>query len=134
MRRRQQQAFRTAPPVWWLRCLVIALACLQVVAPTWHVCAMGASMPAMAQSVNMPHCACAMPQSSSHQATLNNLPADDFCLARLLQHVLGNSQFQLVLDFSSQTIATLTAEDAALPDTPSFPVRQARAPPLSSNA
>jgi len=113
---------------------VIALACMQVVAPTWHVCAMGATGPATSQSASMPHCACTMPQSSSHQTTLNNLPADDFCLARLLQHVLGNSQFQLVLDFSSQTIATLTTEDAVLPDTPAFPVRQARAPPISSFA
>lgn len=134
MKRRTRGNFQAAPLAWWLRCLVVVLACFQVVAPTWHVCAMGASGPATEQSASMPHCACAMPESSPHQATFSNIVADDFCLARLLQHVLGNSQFQLVLDFSSQTIATLTTEDAVMPDTPAFPVRQARAPPVSSIA
>jgi hypothetical protein len=110
---------------------VIALACLQVVAPTWHICSMGATGPAPGQQMSMQHCGMTSMQQSGKPGTaaLDNLPMDDLCLARLLQHVLGNSQFRLVLDFSTVTIATLPEPPAASPLLRTIPVDRARGPP-----
>lgn len=55
---------------------------------------------------------------------------EDFCLARMLQHVLGNSQFRLVLDLNAVTISILAEHPADTPLIRSLPVKQARGPPL----
>lgn len=123
---------RKSPPSWWVRCAVLMLACLQVIAPTWHICSMGADGPAPGQKMAMAHCACDAPQASGKSDTvqLNNQPmAMDFCLARMLQHILGNSQFRLVLDFNAITVSTLAEPPAATPLIRVLPVQQARGPP-----
>jgi hypothetical protein len=60
---------------------------------------------------------------------LGNQQTEPFCLAKLLQHVLGNSQFRLVLDFNAITIATLPELPAASPLLRTIPVDRARGPP-----
>jgi hypothetical protein len=130
---RQRKLERKLPPAWWVRCAVIALACLQVIAPTWHICSEGADGPAPGQKMAMAHCACDAPQTSANKndaVQLNNQPmAMDFCLARMLQHILGNSQFRLVLDFRAATISTLVEHPADAPIIRTLPVQQARGPP-----
>lgn len=130
---RRQYLDKKAPPTWWVRCAVLFLACLQVVAPTWHVCAEGASGSAHEHQMAMAHDACSMPQMSSHQndsTQLNNQPmAMDHCLAKLLQHVLGNNQFRLELDFNAITVSVLVEAPADNPLTRALPVKQARGPP-----
>jgi len=60
---------------------------------------------------------------------LVNQQTEVFCLAKLLQHVLGNSQFRLVLDFNAVTIAILPEPPAASPLLRAIPVNCARGPP-----
>jgi len=123
---------KDAPP-WWVRCAVLALACLQVIAPTWHICAEGATGAAPGQMASMTHESCSMPQMSSNQddsLQLNNQPmAMDYCLAKMLQHILGNSQFRLVLDFNAVTVSVLAEHPADHPLIHSLPVNHARGPP-----
>jgi len=129
---RHRKLERKSPPSWWVRCAVLLLACLQVIAPTWHICSMGADGPAPEQKMAMAHCACAMPEvsPSNDKSQLNNQPmAMDYCLARMLQHILGNSQFRLVLDFNAITVSTLVEPPAASPLIRALPVSQARGPP-----
>jgi hypothetical protein len=129
---RNRKRQRIAPPSWWVRCALLALACLQVVAPTWHICSMGATGPAPGQQMSMEHCGMPSMQQSVKlgTATLSNLPMEeDFCLARLLQHVLGNSQFQLVLDFNAIPVSSLQEHASSIPLHRTLPVTQARGPP-----
>ena len=130
---RNRNRQRIAPPSWWVRCAIIALACLQVVAPTWHICSMGAGSTAPGQQISTPRCSCDMPSMGNSgkpgEAVLSNYQTEAFCLAKLLQHVLGNSQFRLVLDFSAVTIATLLEPPAASPLLRTIPVDRARGPP-----
>ena len=131
---RHRHIYRNAPPSWWVRCSVLALACLQVVAPTWHICAEGATGAAPGQKLAMAHSSCAMPQSASNDnsfSQLKNQPmAMDYCLARLLQHVLGNNQFHLVLDFNAVTVSTLADAPADDPLNRTLSVIHARGPPF----
>lgn len=130
--KRHHHIVKKAPPSWWVRFAVLALACLQVVAPTWHICAEGASG-SPGHKMAIAHESCAMPQASSHQsdsAQLSNQPmAMDHCLAKLLQHVLGNSQFHLVLDFNATTVSILAEAPADNPLIRVLSVQQARGPP-----
>ena len=134
---RQYLQVKKTPPSWWVRCAVMALACIMVVTPTWHICPEGAADSAHGHDMAMGHQACATPQSSHTQshsghdsAQLQNQPvAADFCLAKLLQHVLGNNQYHLVLDFSAVTVSTLTVHPADIPLIRALPVTHARGPP-----
>lgn len=130
--RQRRNIEKTSPPSWWRRCALLALAGLMMVAPTWHICSMGASGTVPGQ-MGMTHQACMMPEASSGgniTNQLNNQPIpEDFCLARMLQHVLGNSQFRLVLNFSAVTISTFTNHPADTPLIRAFPVMLARGPP-----
>jgi hypothetical protein len=130
---RHRKLERKSPPSWWVRCAVIALACLQVVAPTWHICSEGATGNPPGQNSAMARCACSLPQTSANEDGSNQLSnqpmAMDFCLARLLQHILGNSQFRLVLDFNAVTVSDFANPTADSPIIRALPVQQARAPP-----
>lgn len=123
----------TVRPTWWVQCAVVALACLQVIAPTWHICSMGATGPAPSHQAAMAQCACSAPTqdgNAQNVSQIDNVFEEHFCLAKLLQSMLGNSQYRLILDFNPATVGVLKDDFVSIALTRSLPVEQARGPPL----
>jgi hypothetical protein len=106
-----------------------------VVAPSWHICPMGTDGAMPGKQMIMAH-AHMMPKTASARHItnqLNNQPVpEDFCLARMLQHVLGNSQFRLVLNFNSVIVSILADPPAGIPLIRALLVNLARGPPIIS--
>lgn len=143
--RRQRLDIPVKTPSWWTRCAIIALAIIQIVAPTWHICSMGAmpmehsgmvTMSGMHHDHNhsmdgsdMANMSEGMSEAPDDNSYLSNLPEVDFCLALILHQMLSNNQFNFTPDFTSQTIAVFHDVSDALAFVRVILVHQARAPP-----
>lgn len=135
-------------PTIWKRAIVIWLALLQVVAPTWHVCGLGGSTHRHADEGQAkvwtpkcgggPICPCVPPAGATVSSTGQDLSASDkehshgTCLARLLMGMPGSlsASFNIViLNAQSTTFAPSLCPSPAVALMPQPP---ARGPPVAS--
>lgn len=141
--RRQRLDIPVKTPSWWTRCAIVALAIIQVVAPTWHICSMGAvpmehsGMVMMSgmhhdhgmDGADMANMSEEVVEATEDTSYLSNLPEVEFCLALILHQMLSNNQFNFTPDFTSQTISVFHDSSNALAFVWEIFVWQARAPP-----